>query len=120
MVMVQLARAGVFEHFPGIKLITHHCGAMIPFFERRLGIDQLRKFYNDTAVNGNTAALMCGYAYSGADHLLFATDMPLGGKKGSYGATIETIRSIEQMDIPAKDKDNIFQGNAIRLMNLAM
>lgn len=119
-VMVQLARAGVFERYPNIKLITHHCGAMIPFFERRLGVEQLRKFYNDTAVNGNVSALMCGHAYCGADHLLFGTDMPLGGKKGSYGATLETIRSIEQMDISEKDKDSIFRENAIRLMSLAI
>ncbi|MDO8689203.1 MAG: amidohydrolase family protein [Dehalococcoidia bacterium] len=116
--MVRLARAGVFEEHPDIKFITHHCGAMIPYFERRIGIEQLRKFYNDTAVDGNTAALMCAYAYCGADNLLFATDMPFAGAEGSYGVTSETIRSIEQMDVPAIDKDKIFEGNARRLLNL--
>ena len=82
--MMRLALAGVFEDYPDIKFITHHCGGMVPFFERRIRnerrirIEHLRKFYNDTAVYGNTAALMCGYAFFGADHLLFGTDAPLG------------------------------------------
>ena len=79
------------------------------------------KFYADTAVYGNSAALMCGYAYFGADHLVFGTDMPLGGtadSSGGYRSTLETVRSIEQMDVPATDKDKIFESNAKRLLRL--
>ena len=77
------------------------------------------KFYNDTAVYGNTAGLMCGYAFFGGDHLLFGTDMPLGStSSGGYGRTLETIRSIEEMDIPAFDKNKIFEDNAKQLLNL--
>jgi aminocarboxymuconate-semialdehyde decarboxylase len=142
--MGSLAQSGVFEDYPNIKFITHHCGGMVPFFARRIarpgwerGVEKVtgktvtseqrtrvmtnyRKFYADTAVYGNSSALMCGYAYFGADHLLFGTDMPLGGgeSSGGYRCTLETIRSIEQMDVPVMDKDKIFEGNAVRLLRL--
>lgn len=127
--MMRLILAGVFEDCPNIKFITHHCGGMVPFFERRIGIDSslrpnlqsLRKFYNDTAVYGSTAALMCGYAFFGADHLLFGTDMPLGANHlGACGYTLETIRSIERMDVPSVDKCKIFEVNTRQLLKLEM
>jgi uncharacterized protein len=128
--MVALALSGVFDKYPNIKFITHHCGAMIPFFERRIwwsmgltekgGLrarEHMPKFYNDTAVYGSTPALMCGYSYFGAEHILFGTDMPLGP---DTGLTLETIRSIERMQIPDHEKEKIFEGNAINLLRLAL
>lgn len=120
--MMRLVLAGVFEDYPSIKFITHHCGGMVPFFERRIHVgyqvEQFRKFYNDTAVYGNTAALMCGYAFFGADRLLFGTDAPLGTGRQGYGNTLGTIRSIERMDVAEADKEKIFEGNAMRLLKL--
>ena len=132
-----LAQSGVFEDCPNIKFITHHCGGTISFFSRRIAmssrwreevtgeqrmkiVGNFRKFYADTAVYGNTAALMCGYAYFGADHMIFGTDMPLAGGESStgYTGTLETIRSVEQMNIPTMDKDKIFEENAKRLLRL--
>jgi predicted TIM-barrel fold metal-dependent hydrolase len=125
--MLRLVHAGVFKDYPNIKFITHHCGGMVPICERRFkampGImsEDVRKFYNDTALYGNTAGLMCGYAFFGAAHLLFGTDMPLGSTRlGGYGYTLETIHSIEQMDIPAPDKDKIFEDNARQLLKLTL
>jgi uncharacterized protein len=128
--MVELALSGVFDAYPNIKFITHHCGAMIPFFERRIwwsmgltekgGLrarEHMPKFYNDTAVYGSTPALMCGYSYFGADRILFGTDMPLGP---GTGLTLETIRSIERMEIPDHEKEKIFEGNAARLLHLTL
>ena len=73
--------------------------------------------YADTAISGSTPGLMCGYAFFGADRVLFGTDMPYGGENGERHVR-ETINSIEQMDIADVDKDNIFQGNAKRLLHL--
>jgi uncharacterized protein len=41
--MGRLALSGVFDENPELKIITHHMGAMIPYFEGRvgLGLDQL-------------------------------------------------------------------------------
>jgi aminocarboxymuconate-semialdehyde decarboxylase len=134
--MGSLTQSGVFEDYPNIKFITHHCGGMVPFLARRINgphvkeitgeqrtriVANFHKFYADTAVYGNSSALMCGYAYFGADHMVFGTDTPLGGNadsSGAYRCTLETIRSVEQMDVPVMDKDKIFEGNAVRLLRL--
>ncbi|MFQ5827029.1 MAG: amidohydrolase family protein, partial [Dehalococcoidia bacterium] len=34
--MTRLVFSGVFDKFPNLKFITHHCGAMVPYFEKRI------------------------------------------------------------------------------------
>ncbi len=118
--MVHLVKSGVFEDYPNIKFVTHHCGGMIPFFEGRGGrwVDTFRKFYADTAVGGSTAALMCGYAFFGADHMLFGTDN--GIWLSIADSTLQGILAVEQMDVPAIDKDKIFYENARKLLQGAL
>lgn len=137
--MTHLVFAGIFEKFPTIKFITHHCGAMIPYFAdrivvhynnglERLGqkffpgltkhpIDYFRMFYNDTALNGNTPGLMCAYAFFGEDRLLFGSDMPYDVGNGAI-AIRQTIEAIERMDIPESSKKKIYEGNARNLLHL--
>ena len=137
--MVRLVFSGVFDKFPGIKFITHHCGAMIPYFSERLvvgqdyaetnlqakwkralnkpPIDYFRMFYADTALNGNAAALTCGYEFFGAEHIVFATDFPYDDQKGER-FTREVIKGVESLKIPAKQKKMIFEGNARKLLHL--
>jgi predicted TIM-barrel fold metal-dependent hydrolase len=128
--MLRLVRSGVFADYPNIKFIVHHAGAMVPFFAERIKWvmslvpqphpnihEHFRKFYNDTAVYGNTSALMCAYDYFGADHLLFGTDAPLGPR---WGMVEDTIASIERMAIPDADKEKILKKNAIDLFKLAL
>jgi predicted TIM-barrel fold metal-dependent hydrolase len=130
--MFRLVTSGVFNDHPDIKFIVHHCGAMVPFFAKRIkwvlsllpglypGVRQpeehFRKFYGDTAVYGNTPALMCGYAYFGADHLLYGTDAPLGPR---FGLTGETAESVARMAIPEEEKEKIFFRNAAELLMIA-
>jgi aminocarboxymuconate-semialdehyde decarboxylase len=118
--MGALVQAGIFDDYPNIKFITHHCGGMVPFFEKRIGmagtirkIEHFKKFYNDTALYGHTSALMCGYEFFGADHILFGTDVPLGS-----GGTLGTLESVERMDIPDADKKKILYYNAKDLLKL--
>jgi aminocarboxymuconate-semialdehyde decarboxylase len=131
--MLRLVNSGIFNDFPDIKFIVHHCGAMIPCFQGRikwlhplgLGLghkvrnpeEHFRNFYTDTATYGNTPALMCGYDFFGADHLLFGSDAPLGP---SYGVTLETIKSVERMNIPEGEKEKIFLQNAMKLLKTAL
>jgi aminocarboxymuconate-semialdehyde decarboxylase len=135
--MARLVCSGVLEKHPTLKFITHHCGAAIPFFGNRLAAwfrdfskiepgvlskppDQyFRMFYGDTALNGSTAALMCGFAFFGADHIVFATDMPYGGKQGDLPIK-ETIRAVNEMSISDADKDKIFGDNAKELLHLSI
>lgn len=137
--MTRLVFSGILEKNPSPKFITHHCGGMIPYFEQRIEhvynitemqhgvrykegltrplMDYFRMFYNDTAVCGSISALMCGYTFFGADHILFGTDMPYDVQHG-YLTVRETIRSIEQLDIPSSDKKKIFEDNARQLLRL--
>lgn len=137
--MVRLVFSGIMEKYPGIKFITHHCGAMIPYFAERIVVGQdyaevnlkakwkqalskppieyFRMFYGDTALNGSTAGLMCGYAFFGAEHMIFATDFPYDNENGDR-FTREVIGSVKLMNIPDEHKERIFESNAKRLLHL--
>jgi predicted TIM-barrel fold metal-dependent hydrolase len=137
--MTRLVFSGVMEKYPNLKIITHHCGGMIPFLEQRMvgsyehadilrgakykqvltlsHIDYFKMYYYDTALYGSTPGLMCGYAFCGADHMVFGTDMPYDSELGDR-YTRQTIKSIEQMAISALDKKKIFEDNAMRLLHL--
>jgi hypothetical protein len=128
--MLRLVKSGVFTEYPNIKFIVHHAGAMVPFFAERIKWvmslvpqpypdihEHFRRFFGDTAVYGNTSALMCAYDYFGADHLLFGTDAPLGPR---WGMVEDTIASIERMSIPEADKEKILKKNAVDLFKLAL
>jgi predicted TIM-barrel fold metal-dependent hydrolase len=128
--MLAIADSDVFERFPEIKFLTHHLGAMIPFFEHRIKWlhpnrkvhGNLKKFYNDTALYGGTSAMQCGFDFFGVDRVLFGTDMPLGSKftPNSAGFVEQTIRAIEGMMISNADKQRIFSDNALELLRLAV
>ena len=137
--MTRLIFGGVLNKYPNLKIITHHCGAMVPFFADRIRnhynflemrnkkdfhhgltehpVEYFRKFYNDTAILGNPSALMCAYEFFGPDRLLFGTDVPFDPTLGDYG-TGQTIKAIEQMNIPDTDKKKIFEDNARKLLRL--
>ena len=140
MAMTRLIFAGVFDRYPGVKFITHHAGAMIPFFDKRIEyvyplfdkmgalgdalerlekplIEYYRMFYNDTAVMGSVGGMTAAYAFFGADKLLFGTDTPfdtLGGRR----FTEETVFSIEALPITPAEKTRIFSGNALSMLHL--
>ena len=142
--MARLVFSGLFDRFPDLKIITHHMGAMIPYFEGRVGygwdqlglrssdegnaallksmkkrpIDYFKMFHADTALFGALAATQCGLAFFGVDHVLFASDTPFEPTPGLY--IRETIRVIEALNLPAEDKERIYRGNAERLLKLAL
>jgi aminocarboxymuconate-semialdehyde decarboxylase len=138
--MIRLVFSGIFERFPSIKFITHHCGGMIPYFSDRLRIhydnglerlgtpyfpgltkhpvDYLKMFYADTALDGNSnKALECGLAFFGEDHILFGSDAPFDVENGGI-STRAAIRGIEDMEISGDIRTKIYEGNARRLLHL--
>lgn len=135
--MARLVFGGVLEKCPNVKFITHHCGGMIPYFAARLGIrtvydepnpeeglskpavEYLQTFYGDTALSGSSPGLMCGHAFFGTEHMLFASDYPYGGPRGEL-KLIRTIESVNSMAIPQNDKEKIFHKNAESLLRLPM
>jgi aminocarboxymuconate-semialdehyde decarboxylase len=137
--MTYLALDGLFDRFPRVKVLIHHCGALAPFFDARITesydssatifgmrnernlekplIDYYKMFYTDTALSGGAAGLMCGYTVLGPEHLLFGTDMPYDAEFGDRMLR-NTIASVERMTINEREKEMIYSGNAQRLLNL--
>ena len=141
--MARMVFSGFFDRLPDLRLITHHMGAMIPFFDGRLGpgldqlgsrtsdedyegllkrmakrpIDYFRMFYADTALAGGRSGLRCGLDFFGADHVLFACDCPFDPEGGPM--FLRTIpQAIEELGLPEAEKESIYFGNAIRLLKL--
>jgi predicted TIM-barrel fold metal-dependent hydrolase len=129
--------SGMLNKYPNLKIITHHCGGFVPYQANRIArmqesltysqtasmgfnknlVEYYKMFYGDTACWGNTPALMCGYAFFGADHILFGTDMPFG-TRGGDAFVRDTILSVEEMAIPEEDKKKIFEANARKLFRI--
>lgn len=141
--MGRLVFNGLFDRHPDLAVITHHLGAMLPYFEMRAagGLDQLgtrtddpedgaalarlkrrpfdyfKMFYGDTAVFGSTPALECGLAFFGADRVLFGTDMPFDPEQGP-GFIRDTIGALDRARASDADKAKIYEGNARRMLRL--
>jgi len=140
--MTRLIFSGILEKYPDLKVITHHCGGMVPYYEQRIlqhygfqdktyqkeaaylheltktPLEYYKMFYNDTAIHGNTPALMLAYHFWGADHLVFGADMPLGDYDLGVRSYRQTISAIEAMDITDDEKKKIFADNARSLLRI--
>ncbi len=136
--MVRMVLSGLFDRHPGLRIITHHLGGMIPYFDGRVGpgmqvlgartsdedyskilsslkrphTDYLREFYADTAMfAGGAHAVRCGLDFFGAERVVFATDTPLG-------PIAPAIKVIEQLGLAEADRRKICVGNAEKLLGL--
>jgi uncharacterized protein len=141
--VTRLIFSGIYDELPGLKIITHHMGGMVPFYAGKidLGFDQIfhgktdenpvarkaglkkrpadyyRMLYADTSVNGSAAAARCGHAFFGTSHCLFATDAPFDAEQGRM-LIRETINAVNALEIPKAEKEKIFSGNARSLLRL--
>ncbi len=131
--MARLVYSGCLDRHPGLRVITHHAGAMVPHFAGRLAspledprrdaitsrlsaepIDYFRRFFADTAMFGAGHAIRCAVEFFGTGHVLFGTDMPLGGPT----VVPDTIANIEALGLPEADAAAIFAGNARAVLKL--
>jgi aminocarboxymuconate-semialdehyde decarboxylase len=140
--MQRLVFSRLFDRLPSIRIVAHHLGAMVPYFEGRIGygLDQLgsrtadedyeslrksmakrpydyfKMFWADTAVFGSRAATECGLKFFGDDQVVFASDAPFDPEGGPMYIR-ETIRVIDSLDITTGVRRKIYQENAERLFN---
>ncbi|MEJ2726729.1 MAG: amidohydrolase family protein [Deltaproteobacteria bacterium] len=141
--MARLVFGYYFDEFPNLKIITHHLGGMVPYFEGRVGpgwdqlgartsdedytvilkklkkphLEYFKMFYADTAVFGSMSATICGLDFFGVDQVLFGSDSPFDPEKGP-GYIRETIKIIDALNVSDQDRQKIYEGNARRLLKL--
>ncbi|MET3762276.1 amidohydrolase family protein [Sphingomonas sp. UYEF23] len=141
--VTRLIFSGIYDKLPGLKIITHHGGGMVPFFAEKIAIgftqifdgaeghnplaekaglkkpllDYYRMLYADTALNGSAAAAQCAHAFFGTDHILFASDAPFdfaGGRKLMTG----TIAAVDALPVDDASRRAIEIDNARRVIGL--
>lgn len=133
----RLVRGGVLERHPGLKIIIHHMGVMIPFYADRIHraimregkngkppkpltkppMDYLKMFYVDTAEGSWKPALVCSELFYGPRHMLYATDFPYG-HMAPEDWPLRVMNAIGGLDISEEEKKMILGGNVTKLFNL--
>ena len=119
--MYGIVAAKYFRKYPGLKVIVHHAGAMVPYFSQRIKYIQgpadyadFQKFYVDTAILGNPKALELAVDFFGSDHVLFGTDSPFGIPPVGPTAVIEA--AVSAMAITDQQRQGILHDNWQTLM----
>jgi predicted TIM-barrel fold metal-dependent hydrolase len=141
--MARLVFSGMLDRLPKLKIITHHLGAMAPFFVNRIGygmdqfgartadedyesllrkmrkrpVDYFRMFYADTSINGSPAAIRCGLDFYGTNRVMFGTDCPFDPQGGPLFIR-ETIKALDGLKLSKEDRRRIYFGNALRMLKL--
>jgi predicted TIM-barrel fold metal-dependent hydrolase len=143
--MARIVFGGVLERHPSLKILIHHGGSMVPHFAGRVGpgwdqlgartppdrrdqvehaplsrrpLDYFKMFYADTAMFGAAHALRCCIEFFGVERMLFASDTPFDPEKGP-GYIRATIANLDELDLTDAEREQIYEGNARRLMGLA-
>src|SRR5262245_20455753 len=141
--MARLVFSGVMTRYPRLKILTHHLGAMIPFFDERMAtgwatlgsrtsgedyshvlpslgkplLDCFRDVYGDTALCGGRIGTVCGIEFFGTDHVLFASDAPFG-PEGGAGYIRSTMQVLASLDLSNAEKEKICWRNATSFFGL--
>jgi aminocarboxymuconate-semialdehyde decarboxylase len=137
--MFRIVFSGVFDHYPQLRIVTHHAGGFVPLLAPRFAniwpdfeaehplptkisrplIDHFRKFYCDTALSGfSPKGLELAVEFFGADRVLFGTDAPFGVNAGRTFIS-ETLRSISAMTVSPETRTAILSNNAKRILRLS-
>jgi aminocarboxymuconate-semialdehyde decarboxylase len=126
--VARLCFDGHFRDFPDIRWVIGHLGGAIPYLMERLDsgfrdfaecrarIDQppstyLKRLHYDT-VSFNAPALRMVREMVGADHMVMGSDYP-----HMLGSIERAVSSIAELDVPPEDRDAIFSGTALRILN---
>jgi predicted TIM-barrel fold metal-dependent hydrolase len=120
----RIVYSGIFDRYPGLKLIAAHLGGMILLYLDRLNWregnpeckqepeEYFKKIYYDTAGPVRTAFIKLVYDTVGPDQILFGADYPhgRGGKDDQFYPM--TLEAMEELEIPQADKEKIYYKNA--------
>ena len=119
---------GMLREFPDIRWIVAHLGGAVPYLMERMDngwrdfpecrakIDELpsaylKRLYYDT-VNFNPHMLGMARNMLGSDHMVMGSDYP-----HLLGSIDRAVSSIESLEIPEEEKQRIFEGTALSILN---
>jgi predicted TIM-barrel fold metal-dependent hydrolase len=136
--MARLVFSKTIDNNPGLKLIMHHFGGIVPMLEGRVGpgwdqigartsdedyqalkrslkkkrpIDYFKESFNvDTAVFGSDGGTVLGLSFYPTEQIVFASDCPFDPEKGT-GYIRETLRIIDGLNLPKDKLEKIYHGN---------
>lgn len=126
--IAKLCYAGVFKDLPNIRWLVAHAGGAIPylmerldsgwrdFAECRVNIDEppsvyLKRLYYDT-VTFSLHNLRLLRDVVGADHMVMGSDYP-----HLLGSIDKAVSSIQTVEFSPAEKERIFGGSALAIMN---
>lgn len=140
--MARLVFSGLFDRHPGLRVVTHHMGAMVPYFAGRIRqgwgrdhgsrtpgadasllgpplarapIEYFQEFIGDTALSGDANAMRCGLGFFGAERVMFASDFPFDAEGGAY-VVRETIAGLDSLGLDAATRARIDRGTLLSLI----
>jgi aminocarboxymuconate-semialdehyde decarboxylase len=119
---------GMLRDFPNIRWIVGHLGGAVPYLMERMDngwrdfaecrekIDQLpstylKRLYYDT-VSFSSYTLNLVAEMIGVDHMVMGSDYP-----HLLGSIDRAVSSIENLDVTEEDKQQIFEGTAVSILN---
>lgn len=124
--VLRLILSGVFDRFPGLKMVIGHMGELLPFalwradgrltpkyphLKKSVRQTFLDHFSLTTAGVFSTPELMCTASVVGFDKLLFSVDYP-------FESNVEAVRWFESLPIADSDRAKLAHLNAERLLKL--
>lgn len=126
--VARMCFAGMLRELPNIRWIIGHLGGAIPylmerldsgyrdFAECRVNIDQppstyLKRLYYDT-VTFSSYNLRMARDLVGVDHMAMGSDYP-----HLLGSIERSVSSIEELAIPEHERQRIFSGTALSILN---
>jgi 2,3-dihydroxybenzoate decarboxylase len=122
---IRLVLSGLFDAYPGLKIILGHLGEGLPFSLWRIDMALARQgnratpfrdcfrehFWITTSGNFSTPALLCCLLEMGADRILFSVDYP-------FVLNAPGVSWMREVPLGAEDRAKILGGNAARLLRL--
>ena len=135
--MMRLVYSRIMDNHPGLKIITHHFGGIVPMLEGRIGpgndvmgsrtsdtdyvslrkslkkrvLDYFKQdFWADTAVFTAEPATKAGLEFFAHDKIVFASDCPYDPEGGTMYPR-ETLRILDRLNLSKADQDKIFFKN---------
>jgi 2,3-dihydroxybenzoate decarboxylase len=122
---IRLVLSGVFDAYPGLKIIMGHLGESLPFSLWRIDMALQRQgnratpfretfrehFWITTSGNFSTPALLCCVLEMGVDRILFSVDYP-------FVPNPPGVRWMDHVPLGPDDRAKILSGNAKRLLKI--